>query len=66
MEGKSAAEIAAEAVVSLATVRSQIRAVLQKLDVTSQIAAVALAHRSGWGRCEEDVPADVRASLGAA
>jgi DNA-binding NarL/FixJ family response regulator len=48
MDGLSAAEIAEQNVVSLATVRSQIRAILQKLDVTSQIAAVAMAHRAGW------------------
>lgn len=48
MEGKSAADIAAESVVSLATVRSQIRAILQKLGVTSQLSAVALANRAGW------------------
>lgn len=48
MDGKSASEIANEAVVSLATVRSQIRAVLQKLDVTSQLAAVALAYHAAW------------------
>jgi DNA-binding NarL/FixJ family response regulator len=48
MDGRSAAEIAASSFVSLATVRSQIRAILQKLDVTSQLAAVAAAHHSGW------------------
>jgi hypothetical protein len=30
------------------TVRSQIRAILTKLGVTSQLAAVALAYQSGW------------------
>ena len=44
----SAAEIAEQRVVSLATVRSQIRAILRKLEVTSQLAAVAMAHRAGW------------------
>jgi DNA-binding CsgD family transcriptional regulator len=34
--------------VSEATVRSHVRGVLTKLDVTSQLAAVALALRSGW------------------
>ena len=47
-EGKSAAEIAEESYVSIATVRSQIRAILMKLDVSSQLAAVAEAHRTGW------------------
>lgn len=46
--GAAAATIAAAAHVSEATVRSQIRAVLAKLEVTSQLQAVALARRSGW------------------
>lgn len=48
-EGKSADMIASEAFVSVATVRTQIRALLQKLGVKSQIAAVAMARRAGWG-----------------
>lgn len=48
MDGKSAEAIAEESFVSLATVRSQIRAILLKLDVNSQLAAVALARRNGW------------------
>ncbi|MEE1821635.1 LuxR C-terminal-related transcriptional regulator [Streptomyces sp. BE20] len=44
--GCSATEIAAADQVSLPTVRSHIRAVLTKLGVSSQLAAVALAHRS--------------------
>ena len=48
MEGKSAERIAEDAFVSLATVRSQIRAILLKLDVNSQLAAVALARKNGW------------------
>jgi DNA-binding NarL/FixJ family response regulator len=70
MRGRSAAEIAEVFVVSLATVRSQIRAILQKLDVSSQLAAVAIAHRVGWrfseGDVHDDVYDDVRASAGAA
>lgn len=42
-DGLTAEEIAREHVVALCTVRSQIRAVLQKLDVRSQLAAVAVA-----------------------
>jgi DNA-binding CsgD family transcriptional regulator len=34
--------------VSLATVRTQIRSILLKLDVTSQVAAVALARQNNW------------------
>ncbi len=48
LEGRSAETIARDAYVSIATVRSQIRAVLLKLEVNSQLAAVALAHRAGW------------------
>lgn len=46
--GLSADEIAAETYVSLATVRSHIRAILQKLGVNSQLAAVASATGAGW------------------
>jgi DNA-binding NarL/FixJ family response regulator len=35
-------------VVSLTTVRTQIRAILVKLEVNSQLEAVALANRAGW------------------
>ncbi|MGJ7439884.1 response regulator [Aquipuribacter sp. MA13-6] len=46
--GRRAADIARQRVVSLATVRAQVRAVLSKLGVASQLEAAALAHRSGW------------------
>ena len=46
--GQSAAQIAAAAYVSEATVRTQVRAVLTKLGVTSQLQAIALARRAGW------------------
>ncbi len=42
--GWGAADIATELVVSLATVRTHIRAVLRKLNVRSQLAAVAIAN----------------------
>lgn len=48
VEGKQAAAIAKDCFVSLATVRTQIRSILMKLDVTSQVAAVALARQGGW------------------
>ena len=48
MEGHCAEEIANAAFVSISTVRSQIKAILQKLGVNSQLAAVALARRAGW------------------
>ena len=46
--GASVTAIAADWVVSEATVRSHVRAVLMKLGVSSQLAAVALALRTGW------------------
>lgn len=46
LAGSSAAEIADTEMVSMATVRSHLRAVLIKLGVSSQVAAVALTHRS--------------------
>lgn len=53
IEGKNADRIAEESYVSVATVRSHIKAVLAKLGVNSQLAAVALAQRSGWARAFE-------------
>ena len=44
-QGKSATSLAGELVVSLATVRSHIRAILMKLGVNSQLAAVAYANQ---------------------
>ena len=46
--GKSVTGIAQEWVVSQATVRSQVRGVLTKLGVGSQLEAVAAALRAGW------------------
>jgi two-component system, NarL family, nitrate/nitrite response regulator NarL len=48
LEGHCAEEIAKAAFVSISTVRSQIKSILQKLGVNSQLAAVALARRAGW------------------
>lgn len=45
-DGHRASEIADRSYVSVSTVRSQIRAVLTKLGVSSQLAAVAMAHRA--------------------
>jgi DNA-binding NarL/FixJ family response regulator len=50
MSGKSAADIATDSYVSIATIRSQIKAILRKLEVNSQLAAVALAYQVGWSR----------------
>lgn len=46
--GETAEAIAAGSFVSLATVRSQIRSILTKLGVNTQLAAVALAREAGW------------------
>lgn len=46
--GKSVECIASDWVVSEATVRTQVRGVLTKLDVRSQLAAVAKARAAGW------------------
>ena len=46
-EGKSVDAIAGEWVVSTATVRTQVRGILTKLEVNSQLAAVAKAHAAG-------------------
>lgn len=48
VRGMSAEEIAADTYVSIATVRSHIRAILQKLGVNSQLAAVAAATKADW------------------
>ena len=46
--GRSVARIAEEWFVSESTVRAQVRAILTKLGVGSQLEAVALALRAGW------------------
>jgi DNA-binding NarL/FixJ family response regulator len=48
LAGESAETIAQRSYVSLATIRSQIRSILVKLGVKSQLAAVALARRADW------------------
>jgi DNA-binding NarL/FixJ family response regulator len=48
MQGKSADTIAEESVVSVATIRTQIRSILGKLGVNSQLAAVARAQQARW------------------
>jgi two-component system nitrate/nitrite response regulator NarL len=48
MKGRTVREIAAVGVVSEATVRTQVKSILAKLEVTSQLAAVGLAHQVSW------------------
>jgi DNA-binding NarL/FixJ family response regulator len=50
MAGTPAPEVARELNVSVSTVRNHIRAILGKLGVRSQLAAVAAAYRAGWSR----------------
>jgi two-component system nitrate/nitrite response regulator NarL len=56
VRGMSAEEIAADTYVSIATVRSHIRAILQKLGVNSQLAAVAAATKADWRPHETQTP----------
>lgn len=53
MDGLSAEEMAPLDFVTVATVRSQIRNVLMKLGVSSQLAAVAHAYAACWPTEEE-------------
>lgn len=48
LQGRSAEQIAQLHFVSVTTVRSHIRAILSKLDVNSQLAAVSLAVKNDW------------------
>ena len=48
IDGVRATDIAEASFVSLSTVRSQIRSILTKLGVASQLAAVSLAIKAGW------------------
>jgi two-component system nitrate/nitrite response regulator NarL len=48
LAGLAVHDIAALDVVSEATVRTQVKSILAKLEVSSQLAAVVLAHRVGW------------------
>lgn len=48
MLGRTVREIATTSVVSEATVRTQVKSILAKLEVSSQLAAVGLAHHVGW------------------
>jgi two-component system, NarL family, nitrate/nitrite response regulator NarL len=48
MQGRTVREIAAAATLSESTVRGHVKLILAKLGVSSQLAAVGLAHRVGW------------------
>jgi two-component system nitrate/nitrite response regulator NarL len=46
--GRTVRDIATRSMVSEATVRTQVKSILGKLEVSSQVAAVGLAHGAGW------------------
>jgi two-component system, NarL family, nitrate/nitrite response regulator NarL len=48
IHGASVEQIARDAVVSIATVRTQIRAILRKLEAPSQVSAISRARDAGW------------------
>lgn len=48
MDGLNVRDIAVRSVVSEATVRTQVKSILAKLGVSSQLAAVGIAHRANW------------------
>jgi two-component system, NarL family, nitrate/nitrite response regulator NarL len=48
MAGKQVSDIARIRVVSESTVRTQVKSILAKLQVSSQLSAVGLAHEVGW------------------
>lgn len=48
MAGWTTVEVARSRVVSVSTVRTQVKWILSKLEVHSQVAAVATAYRAGW------------------
>jgi DNA-binding NarL/FixJ family response regulator len=48
IEGRTVRAISEESVVSEATVRTQVKSILGKLEVSSQLAAVGMANQVGW------------------
>jgi len=48
MKGRAVRQIAGLSAVSEATVRTQVKSILSKLEVSSQLAAVGMAHEIGW------------------
>mgnify|MGYP000607291262 CR=1 FL=1 len=56
MQGRNADAIAEASFVSVTTVRTHIRSILRKLDVSSQLAAVAMATGAGWKPLEGVAP----------
>jgi two-component system nitrate/nitrite response regulator NarL len=59
MTGHPVDDIARRSFVSVATVRTQVKAIRRKLGVSSQLAAVGLAQRAGWPSQTGPGPTDV-------
>jgi DNA-binding NarL/FixJ family response regulator len=57
MEGREAETIARRSWVPVSTVRLQIKSILQKLGVNSQLAAAAFASGAGWSYPIDEAPA---------
>jgi len=61
MDGRHVNEIARLRFVSESTVRTQVKSILAKLEVSSQLTAVGLAHQLGW----RPPQGDAKAAIGA-
>lgn len=59
--GKRVREVAENAFVTEATVRTQVKSILAKLGVSSQLAAVAMVHDVGWTASNDGFPASGQA-----
>jgi two-component system nitrate/nitrite response regulator NarL len=64
MEGMPVRDIARTSVVSVATVRTQVKAILAKLGVSSQLAAVGMAHHADWRPGNREVVSTLPGALG--
>lgn len=63
MSGRQVSDIAKDRFVSESTIRTQVKSVLAKLQVGSQLTAVGLAHRAGWRPPQEAVQVRNRPSV---
>jgi DNA-binding NarL/FixJ family response regulator len=64
MAGRQVTEIARTRFVSESTVRTQVKSILAKLEVSSQLTAVGLAHELGWHPpVDEDEPSEASVAV---
>lgn len=63
MAGKTVADIADDRYVAVSTIRTHVRQIHQKLCVSSQLAAVALARDAGWSEHMRGVDTDAAPAL---